>query len=136
MTSPARGRLVDWRAALDGAAVAVLVTLPPTVAVQLFKGDDLEGQESNLWVVPVVAMLAGFFLAGRRAARRRPEAPLVHGAAAAALAIGALAALTVVRRLVAGDGIGAPLVVTMILLAQVTVSVGVLGGYTVGRSRR
>ncbi|MGH9155238.1 MAG: hypothetical protein ACRD1K_05185 [Acidimicrobiales bacterium] len=135
MSSPGR-RWVDWRAALDGAALAVLVTLPPTVAVQLFKGDDLEGQESNLWVVPVVAMLVGFFLGGRRAALRRPEAPLVHGAAAAAVAMAALAALTVVRRLVGGDGIGTPLVITMILLTQVTVSVGVLGGYATTRRRR
>jgi len=130
------GRLVDWRAALDGAALAVLVTLPPTVAVQLLKGDDLEGQESNLWVVPVLAMLAGFFLAGRRAARRRPEAPLAHGAAAAALGIAALGGLTLARRLVSGDGVSAPLLLTLVLVVQVTVSMGVLGGYTAARRRR
>lgn len=131
-----RGRLLDWRAALDGATLAVLVTVPPTVVVALLKNDDLEGQESNLWVVPVVAMLAGFFLAGRRAGRRRPEAPLVHGAAAAAVAVTVLGLVTLARRLVSGDGIGTPLVVTLVLVAQVTISVGILGGYTAARARR
>ncbi|MDP9389582.1 MAG: hypothetical protein M3Q48_17115, partial [Actinomycetota bacterium] len=70
------GGRIDWRAVADGAVVAVAVTLPPAILVRLFKDSDLEGQESNLWVVPVLALLVGFALGGHRAARRRPDAPL------------------------------------------------------------
>ena len=127
-----RGR-VDWRAAADGAVVAVGITLPPTIAVRLLKDGDLEGQESYLWVVPVVALLIGFALGGHRAARRRPDAPLLHASAAAVAAFAALAAIALVRRLANGDGLTVPLVVTLLLLLQITVSLAVIGGYVAMR---
>ena len=117
----------------DGAIVAVAVTLPPAILVRLFKDGDLEGQESNLWVVPVIALLAGFALGGHRAASRRPQAPLLHATAAAVVAFAALAAVAVVRRLAAGDGLTVPLVVTLMLLLQITVSLAVIGGYVAMR---
>ena len=126
-------RRVDWRAAADGAWLAVAITLPPTILVRLFKDGDLDGQESYLWVVPVVALLVGFAVGGHRAARRRPDAPLLHAAASAALAFAALAVVAVVRRLVAGDGLTVPLVVTLLLLLQITVSLAVIGGYVAMR---
>lgn len=127
------GGRTDWRAVADGAVVAVMVTLPPTIVVRFLKDGDLEGQESYLWVVPVVALLAGFALGGHRAARRQPEAPLRHAAAAAGAAFAALAAVAVTRRLVAGDGLSTPLVVTLLLLLQITVSLAVIGGYVAMR---
>ena len=126
-------RRVDWRAAADGAVVAVAVTLPPTIAVRLLKDGDLDGQESYLWVVPVLALLVGFALGGHRAARRRPDAPLLHAAAAAAAAFAALAAVAVARRLVNGDGLTVPLVITLLLLLQITVSLAIIGGYVAMR---
>lgn len=128
-----RRRRIDWRAVADGAVVAVAVTLPPTIVVRLLKDGDLEGQESYLWVVPMVALLVGFALGGHRAARRRPDAPLLHAAAAAASAFAVLAAVVVVRRLVGGDGVGVPLVVTLLLLLQILVSLAVIGGYVAMR---
>ncbi|MGH9151455.1 MAG: hypothetical protein ACRD03_03400 [Acidimicrobiales bacterium] len=124
---------VDWKAAADGAWLAVAVTLPPTIVVRLFKDGDLDGQESYLWVVPVLALLVGFALGGHRAARRRPDAPLLHAAVSAACAFTALAALAVVRRLLDGDGLTVPLVVTLLLLLQITVSLAVVGGYVAMR---
>ena len=128
-----RRRRIDWRAVADGAVVAVMVTLPPTIAVRLLKDGDLEGQESYLWVVPVVALLLGFALGGHRAARRRPDAPLLHAATAAAAAFGALAVVAVLRRVLSGDGLTVPLLVTLLLLMQITVSLAVVGGYVAVR---
>lgn len=126
-------RRPDWRAVGAGAATAVVVTLPPTMLARALKGDDLEGQESYLWVVAVVAVFAGFAIGGHVAAVRRPDAPLLHSALSALAAFAALAALTVVRRLVNGDGLSMPLVITLALLLQITVSLAVLGGYVAMR---
>lgn len=126
---PARAGRVDWRAVADGAVLTVAVTLPPTIVVRLLKDSDLGGQESNLWFIPLLALLAGGAMGGHRAARRRPDAPLLHAAAAATAAFVVLATVAVARRLVAGDGLTVPLVVTLLLLLQITVSLGVIGGY-------
>ena len=116
-----------------GAALAIVVTVPPAVVARVLKGDDLEGQESNLWVLPVVALFVGFGLGGHLAARRRPDAPLLHSAAAALVAFAALCGFAVVRRFVTGEGLSVPLVVTLVLLLQITVSLAVLGGYVAMR---
>lgn len=125
---------LDRAVIVRAAALAVAVTLPPTLVVRVLRGSDDE-QRSYLWVIAVVALFAGFALAGRQAARRRPDAPLVHAIAAAALAFAVLAAIAVVRRLVTGDGISAALVITLGLLLQITVSVSVLAAYVDLRSR-
>ena len=124
---------IDWRAVAAGAALAVVVTVPPAVVARLLRGDDLEGQESNLWVVPVVALFIGFGLCGHLAARRRPDTPLLHSAVAALAAFAVLCGFVVVRRFVTGDGLSVPLVVTLLLLLQITVSLAVLGGYVAMR---
>ncbi|HEX2064921.1 MAG TPA: hypothetical protein VHE80_10930 [Acidimicrobiales bacterium] len=124
---------IDWRAVGVGASLAVLVTVPPAVLARALRGDDLEGQESNLWVVPVLALFIGFGLGGHLAARRRPDAPLLHSAAAALAAFVALCGFVVLRRLATGEGLSAPLVVTLALLLQITVSLAVLGGYVAMR---
>ena len=128
-----RNGSVDWRAVADGAVLTVAVTMPPTILVRLLKDSDLGGQESNLWFVPMLALLLGSALGGHRAARRRLDAPLKHAAAAAAAAFAVMAALALGRRLVTGDGITVPLVVTLLLLMQITVSLAIIGGYVAMR---
>ena len=124
-------RQVVGRAAL----VAVAITVPVTLAVRLVRGDGNDDDGSGLWVVAVVALFAGFALAGNYAAKRRPDAPLLHAAAAAGLAFVALAAATVARRLATGEGVSSPLVITLGLLLQICVSLAMLGAY-VGIRRR
>ena len=126
-------RRPDWRAVGMGAAAAVVIILPPTLVARALKGDDLEGQESYLWVVAVVAVFAGFAVGGHLAAVRRPDAPLLHSALSAVAAFAVLAALTVVRRLANGDGLSVPLVTTLALMLQIAVSLAVLGGYVAMR---
>lgn len=130
---PARAGRIDWRAVADGAVVIVGVTMPPVIVVRLFKDGDLPGQESNLWVIAVLAMFLGFVLGGHRAARRRLDAPMLHAAVAAASAAGVMASIVIVRRLVAGSGLTVPLVVTLLLLLQIAVSLAVIGGYAAVR---
>lgn len=128
-----RGR-IDWRAVADGAVITVMVTLGPTILVRLLKDSDLDGQESNLWFVPLVALLVGAAWGGHRAARRRPDTPLLHAALAAACAFGAMAAVRLARAAWTGD-VTVPLVVSMILLFQIAVSLAVVGGYVAMRRR-
>ena len=130
------GRLdrgVVGRAAL----LAVGITVPVALLARIFSGDGGNGDSdgSSLWVVAVLALFAGFALAGNFAARRRPDAPLLHAAAAAGVAFAALALTTVLRRVAGGDGISAALILTLGLLLQITVSLAMLGAY-VGMRRR
>ena len=122
---------------MAGALLAIAVSLPVSVAVsvaaRLARGGDGD-DGSPLWVVPVMALFAGFFLGGRRAARLAPEAPLRNSAASAAAAFAVLAAAAVVRRVAAGQGISTPLVLTLLLLLQITVSLSMLAGYGVMRT--
>lgn len=128
------GRL-DWPVVGRGALLAIAVTVPVTVVAGILGGDDADGEGPATWVVAVVALFAGFALAGNFAARRRPDAPLVHAAAAAGLAFGLLTAVTVVRRLATGEGVSAPLVITLGLLLQITVSLAMLAAYLGMRHR-
>ncbi|HUR23549.1 MAG TPA: hypothetical protein VMZ73_06730 [Acidimicrobiales bacterium] len=111
------------------ALIAVGITVPAAVAVRVFRGHGGNGEDSSLWVAAVVALFAGFALAGDFAARRRPEAPLLHAAAAGGAAFTALVVATVVRRVAGGNGISAPLVLTLGLLLQITVSLAMLGAH-------
>ncbi len=134
----ASGGRLDWPVVGRAALVAVGITVPVAVLARLFSGDSVDGANGDgpaLWVVAVVALFTGFALAGNFAARRQPEAPLLHAAAAAGTAFTALALATFVRRLAGGDGISAALVLTLGLLLQITVSLAMLGAYVGMRHR-
>lgn len=143
MTAPAEpegapGGRLDWSVVGRAALVAVGITVPAAVVTRILNGGGGEGgggEGSSLWVVAVVALFTGFALAGNFAARRRPEAPLLHAAAAAATAFTGLALATLVRRLASGEGISAPLVLTLGLLLQITVSLAMVGAYLGMRHR-
>ena len=124
---------MDWRAVADGAVITVAVTLPPTILVRLLKDTDLGGQESNLWFVPLLALLLGCALGGHRAAKRRMDAPLKHATAAAAAAFVVLPAVSVARSIFGGPGITVPLVVILLLFLQIMVSLAMIGGYVAMR---
>ena len=128
---------VDWRTAGIGAAVTLAILEPPVQIINALKANDPPGEESYLWVVAALAFFIAFPFGGFYAARRRPRTPFLHGAVAAALAlVGALIIRTVVDMLT-GDDLNFSIVTTL-LLAQVAVSLGVLGAYaaTVRRMRR
>jgi len=120
----------DWRAAGEGALWTLAVALPPVALVLALKSGDLVGEESNLWLLTPVALLVGFGVGGFAAGRRRPDMPLLHAAAAGALAFGSVVVVAVARRLVdAGDEVTGGYFVRLLLLAQICVSCSLLGGY-------
>jgi len=120
---------LDKRAVFEGAALALAVTLPPVVLVRILHGDDMQGEESNLWFIAVLAVFAGFTLGGHRAAKRRPREGYSNAAAASALAFVLILVYSVLRRGLSGDDLGLTFAVSMALLGSITVSLGVLGGW-------
>ena len=111
---------LDWRAVGAGAAVALAVAVPVIVAGQALSPG------SSLVVVLYLVLLAGLVAGGRRAGRRRPDAPLTHGAVAALAATATLLAVIVVVRQVAGES--APNVVAVVFNLLMSASAGILGG--------
>ncbi len=123
---------VDRRVVGRGALCTLAVALPPVWLVSVLWSDDRPGEESKAWLLAPVALLAGFALGGFVAGRRRTDRPLLHAAAAGAAAFAALIAYSVVRRLL-DDGVTGAYVVRLLLLAQVCVSVALLGGWVAAR---
>ena len=139
MTEDGRARAgpwLDWRAVTAGAAVTLVITAGPIAGLRLVVGDEAQGVERNLWVVAVIALFAAFAVGGQVAARRRPEAPLLHAATGAAVAFTVFTAYTLARRLLRGDGVSAPLLITLFFLFQINVSVAVLSGHVASRRSR
>lgn len=134
--SPGAGPALDRRAVAVGAAVCLLVAGVPIALLRLAVGSEVEGGERNVWVVAVMALFAGFALGGHVAARRGGAAPYRHAAASSALAFAVFVAFTVARRLVAGDGLSVPVVTTLAVMGQISVSLALLGAYVAGRTGR
>ena len=105
------------------------------LTVEAVKGDDLAGEESSVWLVGALAVVAAFVIGGGIAGARRPETAIGHSVAAAALAFIVLVIVGIVRRLVDGSGLPAGVAATFVLLAVVCLSMGVLGGYIAMRVR-
>ena len=127
---------LDVRAAGMGAAVTLGIAAFPIAVVRLVVGSQSERGERNLWGVPVLALFVAFAVGGYRAARSRPAAPYRQAAASAVIAFAGFLAFTLARRLLSGEGLSFPLVVTLAVLFQITVSLALLGGYVAWRRSR
>jgi hypothetical protein len=113
-----------------GAALAILVVaLPVVLTVEAVKGADLAGEESSLWLLGALAVVAAFVIGGGIAGARRPETAIGHAVAAGAVAFIVLVVVAIVRRLIDGLGLPADVAATFVLLAVVCLSMGILGGY-------
>jgi hypothetical protein len=121
---------------VGGAALAILViALPVVLAVEALKGDDLAGEESSIWALGALAVVAAFVIGGGIAGARRPETAIGHSVAAAAVAFVVLVVVAILRRLVDGAGVPAAVGASFVLLAVVCLSMGILGGYLAMRVR-
>jgi hypothetical protein len=116
----------EWRALCIGAATGLAVIVPVSILVEILERnvDDLDG--SGWLFVPFIAILAAYFVAGRRSARLAHDAPLTHAACAALGAFAGWLLVRVVVPLVRGDhlGFGGRAVVTNAMFA---VAFGILG---------
>jgi hypothetical protein len=113
-----------------GAALAILVVaLPAVLAIEAAKGNELRGEESSLWVLGALAVVAAFLIGGGIAGARRPETAIGHSVAAAALALIVLVVVAIARRLVDGPDLSGATAAAFVLLGVVCLSMGVVGGY-------
>jgi hypothetical protein len=126
---------LEARTVVGGALATLVIALPMVIAIELVKGDDLAGEESSLWVLGALVVIAAFVVGGGVAGARRPETAIGHSLAAAAVAFVVLVVVALVRRAVDGLGLPASVVATFVLLAVVCLSMGVLGGYLAMRVR-
>ena len=119
---------LDPRVVGLGAAVQIAVSVPPAILVSALRQDDLAAQ-SNLWLVAALLALAvGPAAAGVLVGRKRPDAPLLHAAAATALAWALLAGVSVTRTALSSGQVAA-LLVTLLTIAPIQVGIGVLGAF-------
>ena len=125
---------IDWRAAGTGALVALAILEPPVQVISALKVDDATGSESYWWVVGAVAVLVSFAVGGWVAGRRRPATPFLHGAVAAALAFAAHLVVRTLVKVAMGDSAALAWANT-VLVAQIAISLGVLGAYVSTRRR-
>ena len=122
---------LDWRAAGAGALLALAILEPPVEVISTLFAEDAG---SYWWVVAALAVLVAPAAGGWLAARRRPDLPFLHGAAAAALAYGLHLFVRTVINLVSGDSAAVnPL--TTLLIGQIVISLGVLGAWVSTRRR-
>ena len=92
-------RRVSWGAVRTGAALSLAVILVTTVAVEVVDASIGLGRDSN-WVFLFYAMaLGGLVAGGWKAARKRPDAPLLHGVMAVLVAYAVVSAIALVLRL-------------------------------------
>ena len=118
--------VLDPKAVGLGAAVQIAVTVPAALVVRALRQDDVAA-ESNLWLVAsFLALVAGPAVAGWLVARRCPESPVLHAAAATGAAWALLTCVRLLRAAFASDDL-APLLATLITIAPIQVGIGVLG---------
>jgi hypothetical protein len=120
--------LLDGRAVLGGAGVALAVAVPTVVA-----GIVLDPEvESNVVFLLWGMVMAGFTLGGMWAAQRQPDAPFANGACAALAAYAVAVVASVVRRLARGES---PDLVPLLFNAFMAATFGIIGGLIGGRRR-
>jgi hypothetical protein len=125
-------RQFDWRAAVAGALLTLVIIEPPVQVIAALKSDDRTGAESYWWVIGAVAVLVGFAAGGWLAARRRPSTPFLHGASAAAIAYAAHLIVRTLIKVAGSDSVGLNVANTL-LVGQIAISLGVIGAYVATR---
>jgi putative membrane protein (TIGR04086 family) len=114
---------VDRTAVLAGAKLAVLVAAASIVVAQAIT--SLTDSDANLLLYLV--LLGGLAAGGRVAGRRRPDAPLTHGALAALSAYVLLIVVITVIRLALDREVADP--VSLVFNGLMAASAGIFGGY-------
>jgi putative membrane protein (TIGR04086 family) len=116
---------IDVRSVGAGAIAALLFALPAGIVSAIAVEDDSTNAPAVL--VIIIGMLAGGFVAGSK----RPDAPLTHGALAAATAYVAAQAITLLIKAAKGSDLRSPVVYVFNLLLMA--SIGVVGGFIAER---
>jgi putative membrane protein (TIGR04086 family) len=95
---------LDPRAVLAGAAVSLVIAVPPAVLAQI--QSDRDALEGSNWVLVLFAVVLIAFIAGGYVTAKRADGdPLTNGAVAALLAYVLVQGFGIIRRLADGDEI-------------------------------
>jgi hypothetical protein len=130
------GPAVDWRSVGAGTVLALAVALPVVGAVAVVDAIVGIGCRSNAGFLPYLLVLGGMVAGGRRAGRRRPDAPLTHGALAAVGAYAVVATLTTVERLLRSSSSHCPRSsAALVFNGLMSASAGVAGGFLAWRGQ-
>ncbi|MGV3760055.1 MAG: hypothetical protein ACO1PW_11045 [Actinomycetota bacterium] len=122
------------RAALTGTGAALAVSLPVALVAQILAATRDDEVPAPVVIGLAAVVLAGALLGGWTV--RRLQGGQVPAALAGALALGVVAALGVLRRIVAGEDHGAPTIVGAVALGAVAGVVGwALGPRSAARTR-
>ncbi len=117
---------ITWRAVLLGASVALAVGLPASVLAGLTDGSNSADDNSSWVFVFLACTLIGMALGGAAAARRRPDAPLTHGAIAAFCAFVPIQALGAASQLINDDPASLS-VLGVVFSATLLTTAGIIG---------
>jgi putative membrane protein (TIGR04086 family) len=115
-----------------GAAWDLAVFLPLVIALAVLHRHGLARDDVYVLVTSALAAFIAPVVGGFIAAQRAGDAQLLHGAAAAGVAAGIYVAFRVVDGIVTGRSVIAG---ELVILIQLTVAMGVLGGYLARRGR-
>jgi putative membrane protein (TIGR04086 family) len=118
---------VDRRAVRAGVAAALVFAAPAAIISAFVVSDDSGDGVFAFYVVIIIGMLAGGFIAGSK----RPDAPLTHGAIAAAVAYVIAQAIAVLIKAAKGDELRSPAVYVFNVLLMACI--GVVGGFIAER---
>jgi predicted permease len=124
---------IDPRTVWLGGLLGAALVLPPIYVAQAV-GDGNAGQDSALWVVPVVAIFVAFPVTGFWSARRQPATPLMHAALAGAVAGVAMMSGSIAVRVARGEA-GLAAVVAALLVLQIAISLSLAGAWWAGRRK-
>src|SRR6476620_7331294 len=116
---------IDWRSVGAGAIAALVFALPAAILSAIVVEDDSTSAPAVL--VIIIGMLFGGFVAGSK----RTDAPLTHGALAAATAYVVAQAATLLVKAAKGSDLRSPVVYVFNLLLMA--SIGVVGGFIADR---
>lgn len=98
-------RVIDLRAIVVGALVALAVAVPAAILAQVLDEADAVDDDSTWLMVLFVVIIAGMVVGGYVAAARRPDAPLSNSALSALCAYLLVQTIGAIRLLASGDDV-------------------------------
>jgi hypothetical protein len=140
--SPGPAVEIDRKALTRGALFGLAVIAPVSIGVEVLDAVDVLSKGAVVFI-PFVAILAAFVLAGYQAARTARGSPYTHGALAGLASFMAWLTLRMGTHLVLGERLlgkegdtAITVVLTVITVALLSMSGGILGGLLGGRDDR
>jgi hypothetical protein len=127
-----------WQSLSDGFLLSIAVVGPTFLFEELWRGKPMIDQSGNLWLLPAIMMAIGFFAGGRVAGRNRSTlaGSFLQGIMVAALTVGVVFIVDMVRRLTLSQGLSPGVLALWLGCAAGALLAGGLGGINGRRGTR